>query len=489
MNQPLLDLDAETMRHLGYQVVDHLAARIAGLDDEPAWQGASRAELEARLRHPAPETAATFKALLDRLIHDVLPYTARVDHPRFFGFVPGSATWPGVLADFLAAGHNVFQGTWLASSGPSEIELVVLDWFRTWLGMPAEAGGLFTSGGSVATLTAIAAARRLRLGGHDPRAIVYRSAECHSSVERALLLLGFGDSQVRVVACDDRQRIRPDALAAAMDADTAAGRLPFLVIANAGATSTGAIDPIPELSRLCRDRGVWFHIDAAYGGFVILTERGRSWLAGIGEADSITLDPHKWLYQPFEAGCLMVRDARALAAAFHLSPDYLRDAAVADNGPDAPSEVNFTDRGVQLTRSARALKIWLSIHYFGLDAFRRAIDRCLDLAVLAEDRIRGSATLELVTPATLGIVSFRRRVGEPDAPDAEGRSEAVNAALVRGLARSGLGMISSTRVSGRYVLRICILNHRTRQEDVERVLDWLETTPVDQAAHVLASSR
>ena len=479
MIDPTLDLDAETMRRLGYQVVDHLATYLSGLDAEPAWRGATRAELEARLREPPPDAPEPFEELFERLLRDVLAHTARVDHARFLAFVPGSPTWPGVLADFLAAGHNVFQGTWLGAAGPSEIELVVLDWFRCWLGMPAGAGGLFMSGGSAATLTAIAAARRLRFGCHDPQAVVYRSAECHSSVERALLFLGFSEAQVRIVSTDREQRLRPDQLHQAVTDDVAAGRKPFLVIANAGATSTGAIDPLPELVQLCRNHELWLHVDAAYGGFAVLTERGRQWLAGLGEADSVTLDPHKWLYQPFEAGCLMVRDTRSLQTAFTLVPDYLRDAAVRDNGPEGPPvEVNFTDRGFQLTRAARALKVWLSIRYFGLDAFRATINHTLDLAAYAEERIRASRTLELVTPATLGIVCFRRRLEDARTQDADVRSEVLNAALVRALADSGMGLVSSTRVDGRYALRVCILNYRTRQEDVDRVIGWLESAAV-----------
>ncbi len=469
---------------MGYRVVDHLVARLTELDAEPAWRGAPRAELEGRLAGPPPDSPIPFDELLEQLKTDVLAYAARVDHPRFMAFVPGTGTWPGILADFLAAGHNLFQGTWLGAAGASAVELVVLDWFRTWLGMPAGTGGLFTSGGSAATLTAVAAARRLRFGGHEARAVVYRSSESHSSVERALLFLGFSADQVRVIETDEGQQLRLDRLSEAVDADTAGGRTPFLVIASAGATSTGAIDPLPALADFCRERGIWLHVDAAYGGFAVLTERGRTALAGLGLADSVTLDPHKWLYQPFEAGCLLVRDVRALESAFRIVPDYLKDAEVTNGDPEGPPpEVNFTDRGYPLTRTARALKVWLSIRTFGLEAFRQAIDRTLDLADHAESRIRASHALELVTPAKLGIVCFQRRLPG----DATAR-EAGNTALVRALAESGVGMVSSTRVDGQYVLRLCILNHRTRREDVDRVIDWLERSEVAVKAGEVAQS-
>jgi glutamate/tyrosine decarboxylase-like PLP-dependent enzyme len=204
-------------------------------------------------------------------------------------------------------------------------------------------------------------------------------------------------------------------------------------------------------------------VDAAYGGFALLTERGRAALTGIEAADSVTLDPHKWLYQPFEAGCLLVRHGRLLADAFHIMPDYLQDTAVAAG--ELP-EVNFADRGLQLTRCFRALKIWLSLKSFGTDAFRQAIDRTMDLAAYAEERIRARPEVfEMLSPAALGIVCFQRRLG--------GDTEARNAALVRDLAASGTGMISSTRVRGRYALRLCILSHRTTAADVDAVLDWL----------------
>jgi glutamate/tyrosine decarboxylase-like PLP-dependent enzyme len=255
-------------------------------------------------------------------------------------------------------------------------------------------------------------------------------------------------------------------LRAAIREDRAKGLEPLALIANAGATSTGAIDPLADLAALADDERMWLHIDAAYGGFAVLTERGRGWLQGIERAHSITLDPHKWLYQPFEVGGLLVRDPTHLARAFHSAADYLQDTVVAG------AEVNFGDRGVQLTRSARVLKVWLSIQFFGLAAFRAAIDRSLDLARYAQQRIERAPNLELLTPATLGIVCFRKRWPEANPAELDER----NARLTRILADSGLALISSTRVHGKYALRVCILNHRTTQDDVDRVLDWIERT-------------
>jgi hypothetical protein len=270
---------------------------------------------------------------------------------------------------------------------------------------------------------------------------------------------------------DDGYRMRPEALAAAMAADLRAGRRPLFVAASAGATSTGAVDPLAELAALCRERGVWFHVDAAYGGFAALTERGRRWLAGMELADSVTLDPHKWLYQPFECGCLLVREGQRLHEAFRIQPAYLKDTEAAE------LEVNFSDLSVQLSRTSRALKLWMSLRYFGIDAFRAAIDRSIDLALFAQARIEASAQLELLTPAKLGVVCFRRR---PEGMD-EDRLERLNQQLAERLAASGQGLVSSTRLRGRFALRMCVLNHTSRTQDVERVLDWFERAPLPPA--------
>jgi aromatic-L-amino-acid/L-tryptophan decarboxylase len=479
MSSDPLALDADAMRRMGYGVVDLLVERLCALDAQPAWQGATRAELEARLARPTPETPRSFEDVVGELTREVLPYAARVDHPRFMAFVPGAPTWPGVLTDLLAAGYNVFQGTWLGSSGPSAVELVVLDWFREWLAMPAGAGGLFLSGGSAANLTAIACARLQRFGAHEPRAVLYFSDEVHSSVPRAARVLGFASDRIRIVATDDGYRMRADALREAVAADAAAGLVPFLVVANGGSTSTGAVDPLPELVAYCRERGLWLHVDAAYGGFAVLTEEGRAALRGLGDADSITLDPHKLLFQPFETGCLLVRDADALERAFRILPVYLQDTAVRRGGAvaaaahSADDGVNFADRGIQLTRSARALKVWVSLHCFGIGAFRAAIERSATLARHAEAAIGAAPSLEVLSPASFGVVCFRRRV-DGDEADAE----RINAGLVKRLAESGEGLISSTRLKGRYALRFCILSHHTREADVDRLVEFFAKSPV-----------
>jgi aromatic-L-amino-acid decarboxylase len=443
------------MRALGYKTVDALVDWLTDAAQPPI-RRATPKEMADRID---AATGESFDDALATLFDDVIPFTSRSGHPRFFAYVPFAGTWPGALGDFVASACNVYAGSWQEGAGPTQLELEVLDWFKDWVGYPDGAAGSLLTGGSAANLTAIACAREALVGAMRDDLVIYASDQAHSSVGRAARILGFRPDQVRVLPVDDRLRLEPETLAAAIAADEAAGRLPFLAVANAGATSTGAVDPIDELAAVCRERNVWLHADAAYGGFAVLTERGRAQLGALALSDSIALDPHKWLYQPYECGCLLVRDGGALRHAFQIKSDYLRDAQ-ADDGV-----VNFSDYGLQLSRTSRAFKVWMSLRTFGVDAFREAIDRSLDLAELAHSRIDASEALELVAPPSLGILCFRRRDAGDELTDG----------LVAALEQSGIGLISSTRVHGRSVLRMCILNHTTRADDVERVLAFLET--------------
>jgi glutamate/tyrosine decarboxylase-like PLP-dependent enzyme len=449
-----LALDRETMRQLGYRTVDLLVERLAR--ETPPLERATPAEMRRRLEGPPPEQPEPFDRILEGLDRDVLPYGSGDGHPRFFGFVPFAGTWPGALGDLIASACNLYVGSWMESAGPSQVELEVLDWFKDWLGYPKSAAGSLVSGGSAANLTALACARETVARPMRDDLVLYVSDQGHSSVARAARILGFRPEQVRVLPSDGAFRLAPTTLRAAMDADASRGLTALCVIAQGGATNTGAVDPLAELAEACRERGAWLHVDAAYGGFAVLA--GRDLLPGLAEADSVALDPHKWLYQPFECGCLLVRNGNALRRAFEIVPDYLRDARA-----DA-DEVNFADLGLQLSRSARALKLWVSLRFFGIEAFRSAIRRSLETAAYAAQRVEASYRLELAAPPSLGVVCFRRRDLDEDG----------NAGLATRLERSGIGLVSSTRLRGRFALRICVLNHQSGAQDVERVLSFLE---------------
>lgn len=466
-----LALDADTMRRMGYQAVDMLVDRIARLPSEPVITQATREAMGALIDEPAPAQGRDFEGLLTRLERDVLPYVGHFDHPRFFGYIPGAGTWPAALGDLIAAATNIDAGAWREAAGPSQLELTVLGWFRDWIGYPAEAAGILTSGGSAANLTAIACAREALIGAMSPRIVAYTSDQTHSSVARAARHLGFRPDQVRVLPTDEEFRLRPDALAAAMDADVAIGRLPFLVSCNAGTTSTGAVDPIGAVAEICRSRGVWLHVDAAYGGFAVLTDRGRQALEGLALADSVTLDPHKWLAMPFEVGCLMVRSGPLLERAFELHPEYLQERV------GGPAAVNFADRGFQLTRASRAIKVWLAIQAFGVDAFRDTIDRAMDLTIGAQRLIEDDPRLELITPARLGILTFRRR-GEPGQSAAA--VDRLNEAVVADLVAAGDVLLTSTLIGGRYAIRLCVLNHSSGEDDVAYAVQRVATAELPE---------
>ena len=456
---PLLE-NPEEMRRSGYAVVDAIVDRWARLGEGPAWQGATRDITEPVLHGPPPEEGRELAELLETVLGDVMPLAGRIDHPRFLAFIPSSPTWASLLGSFLASGYNIFQGTWLESSGPSQIEFTVTEWFREWMGYPEGGGGLFTSGGSAANLIAIVAAREA--AGNPSRGTVYASEQTHASVTRAARIAGVDPGLVRVVPTDDAFRMRPSRLVQAIAQDRAAGLDPFCLVATAGTTNTGSIDPLAELAGIARDEGVWYHIDAAYGGFAVLDPETRPLLDGIELSDSLSLDPHKWFFQPYETGCLLARDVSRLEAAFRIMPPYLQDAEW------GPEHVNFCDRGLQLTRAFRALRVWLSVQRYGVAAHREEIARAIALARSAEARIRTKEELELLSPQCLGIVCFRYR-GDGSVPAAA--LDDLNERIQDEIIQSGIAMMSSTRVNDCFSLRFCVLNYRTTEDDLALVLD------------------
>ena len=459
-----LSLSAEAMRRLADAATDSLMARLDGLRDDVPWRGATRAELEKILREPAPEAGQDPVKVLERAVRDVLPVAGRVDHPRFFAFVPSAPTWPGVIADYLAAGFNTFQGTWLGAGAPSQVELVVIDWIREWIGYPATAGGLFTSGGSAAILDALVAAREK--AGAPERPAIFLSDQTHSAVERAARIIGVRSEGVVVVPSDADYRLAVPALGQAVQRAKSAGFAPIAICANAGTTNTGAVDPLGRIADFCAAEDIWMHVDGAYGGFAVLSDAGRSLLAGIERADSISLDAHKWLYQPFEAGCVMVKDVAHLVRAFSVNPDYLQDTKL------GLEHVNFADRGYQLTRCFRALKVWMSIQTFGLARFREAIARTIQFATDAGALVAATSGLELLGPPSLGVLCFRYRPQGADwTPE---RIDRLNEAIQARVIQTGTAMISSTRLRGIYSLRLCIMSHQTTWDDVRGTIRRIE---------------
>lgn len=461
-----LELDRATMLRMGRQVCDSVVEHLTSIREQPAQHSLTRADAQKLIAGPPPEHGTEFASLLGFLHEKVFPYHAREPHPHFMGYIPSSPTFPAVLGDWLATGYNFFAGVWSVASGPNEIELVVLDWFRQWLGMPAATSGLLTSGGSTATLTALVAARHAAdpTGQLISKLTVYTSDQAHSSVQRAAWIAGIPRANVREIASDDEYKIRIDSLAQAVADDRAAGFTPFLVVASAGTTNTGAIDPLHAVADLCGRESLWMHVDAAYAGFAALTADGAKSLDGLGRADSVTLDPHKWLFVPFECGCLLARDSSALERAFSVHPEYLTDVRARER------EVNFADRGEQLTRSSHALKVWLSVQYFGVAAIREALERGVRRAAYAEELLRARG-FEILSPAQFGIVCFRAHPeGVDDPRELDELNERINAAVNA----TGRFLMSSTKLRGRFSLRLCTQVHRMTEADVEEVVAAIE---------------
>ena len=459
-----LRMSHEQMLDLGQKALELVVERIESLPGENAWEGEFRQVLEDQLLEDAPEDGRPAAEVVERAAREVLPFTLRNDHPRSFGFIPSSPTWPGVVADFMVAGYHVNQCTWLVASGPSQLELVVIDWFRRWLGYPEGAGGLFTSGNSAASVDAFVAAREA--AGHPERATVYMSDQSHSALSRAAFIVGVRRDRIRMIPSDGHFRMDMDALASAVAADRDAGLSPIAVAANAGTVGTGAVDRLEEMADFCAAEGLWLHVDAAYGGFAIVTERGKRLLRGIERADSIGLDPHKWFFQPYEAGCLLVKDENTLTDAFGVRPDILQDTVWGSNHP------NFSNVGLQLSRSARALKVWMSVQTFGMAAFRRAVSNGMELAERAEEYVHASPLLEALNTVSLGIVCFR--VNPADGGLNEDVLEEVNRTVLARMFWDDPAFMSSTLLHGTFALRMCIINHTTTWDDVRETLEAVE---------------
>jgi glutamate/tyrosine decarboxylase-like PLP-dependent enzyme len=464
---PPLQLSPDEMRAFGHRVVDLIVDHIETLRDRAVSIQRPRADLDARIGtfSEAPESPEDVLTLIER---EVMGAITAVDHPRFYAFVPGPGTFVGAMSDALASGFNVFAGHWLAASGPGAVELQTIDLLREACGFPEGAGGLFLSGGSMANLSALATARAVKLGGPDQSAVIYLSDQAHSSVAKGLRVLGFATSQVRSVPVDHMLRMDVRALEEAVVDDRRSGKRPFCIVASAGTTNPGAVDPLEEIAALGAEHDIWVHVDGAYGAAAALTARGRSALKGLDRADSIALDPHKWLFQPFEIGCVLVRDARHLRLAFAVHPEdnasYLHDV-----GRMAEREVVFYEHGVQLTRSFRALKLWTSLRIFGLSAFRETIDRGIELAEVVERMLRADPAWEVVTPAQLAVVTFAPR--RPDLTVAE--CNAVVERAVERLTADGYAMVTSTHVRGRTVLRFCLIHPDARLDEVRETADRL----------------
>jgi glutamate/tyrosine decarboxylase-like PLP-dependent enzyme len=460
----------EEFRSMAGAVVDFLASYYQTLADRPVVVPATSREIREHIDEPLPQSGADFGALLDTVRDVICQYSRHNAHPRFFGYVSSPGTAVTALGSLLAAAMNINVTCWRSAPSGTDLEHLTIDWLKEMLGYPAEAVGLLTSGGSMANFAALGAARSAKAPGNvvrdgvgaiGRRMCLYVSEEGHFSIAKAAGMLGLGESNVRSVKTDDRLRMDVADLARLVEADLAAGHLPFCVVASAGTTATGAFDPLAGLADFALRHNLWLHVDAAYGGFAALAPSARHLFAGIAEADSVTLDPHKWLYLPVGCGSVLYKDPSAARAAFSHGADYTRTI-----GLERDEAFAFWDYGPELSRPFRALDLWLLIKFAGAERLGQAIEDNIACAKYFEGLVKASDDFEMLAPVELSVFCFRY------APRGfAGDLDALNERILVELQHGGSTYLSNATVRGRFALRGCVLNYRTTGADMEQVLD------------------
>jgi len=465
-------MEPAAFRALGHELVDELAQFLESLPERPVTRDESPSAVREALglNGSLPETGTEAGPLLRETARLLFDHSLFNAHPRFFGYITAPPAPIGILADFLAAAVNPNVGAWTLSPAATEIEAQTIRWIAQLIGYPAECGGLLVSGGNMANFVCLLAARAARAnwdvrargvaGTSGERLRVYASSETHTWIQKAADLSGLGTDSIRWIPTDSRQRMNVDALRRQIESDVAAGDVACMVVGTAGSVSTGAVDPLPEIAAVCRQHGAWFHIDGAYGGFAAAVPEAPDDLHALSLADSVAVDPHKWLYAPLEAGCALVRDPEALRAAFAYHPPYYHFDERA---------TNYVDLGPQNSRGFRALKVWLALRQAGADGYRQMIGDDIRLARTLAETVRRSGELQLITQ-DLSITTFRYvppdlRTILGDA-DVERHLDAINRELLDRLQRGGEVFVSNAVVDNRYVLRACIVNFRTSREDI-----------------------
>jgi aromatic-L-amino-acid decarboxylase len=462
------DLDPEELRRLGHRVADMVADQRAALLDRPVF--GKLGEKAALLDEPVPEEGQAIEAVLDTVRERILPHAFGNSHPRFFAFINATADPVGTVADYLASAMN--SNCWGGDHAAIHVEAVVLRWIAAILGFPATAEGILTSGGSMANFTALATARRAvapsvreeGFAGTRPL-VVYASDEVHNCVDKAVDLLGIGWKQMRKVPTDERFRMRVDLLDRAIAADRMAGLEPAIVVGNAGTVNTGAIDPLGDIADVCAREGLWFHADGAYGAMARISPRLAPLFDGLERADSIAADPHKWLYVPYEAGATLVRHPGRMAEAFRRPAPYLV------HDPDSPvaGPVSFNERGPELSRSFKALKVWMGLKRHGRRAYAEAVEHDVAMARFLADLVADHPDFELMAEPTLSIVAFRYR--PKDGPTEEDHLARLNRWIVNRLVGSGDFFLAPTLLKGRTAMRVAIVNFRTMEDDLRTLVD------------------
>jgi len=460
----MLEPSADEIREWGDSVIEFMTDYLGELRNRPAYRHSSSREIRSGLDSELPIKGIDFASLLKVFRDKIVPFSRQNPHPRMFGYVQSPGTPIGAFADLLASTLNSNLTIWRSAPAPVELERLTIDWIRQILGFDPQAGGLFVSGGSMANLAALAAARQTKYDSLG-RLRMYASSATHFSIVKAAALLGIGRQNVQSVEVDERFRMRIDDLVARITADLQAGYVPFCVVGNAGTVDIGAVDPLREIRAVADRFPLWMHVDGSYGAFAILADSVRKLFAGMEEADSIALDPHKWLYLPVDVGCVIYRDPETARATFAHEAEYTRMF-----GEEADEAFVCWDYGPELSRRFRALKVWMLLKGVGLDRLSEAIENNLACARHLESMVEASDDFEMLAPVELSIFCFRHlpsqlKTQPPEAIDA------FNERLLVALQRDGSSYLSNTTAGGRFALRGCVLNYRTTLRDMEILLD------------------
>jgi aromatic-L-amino-acid decarboxylase len=478
-----LNPSAEEIRRWGIAAVEMMADYLASIRDQRVYPQTTSRQIREKLDGALPAEGVDFERLLEDF-RNIVETSRHNGHPRMFGYVQAPGTAVAAIADLLASSLNANLTAWRSAPAAVEVERLTIDWIKQILGYDERAAGLFVSGGSMANMAALAVARRAKAPGDIlskgarslPKEMrVYVSKETHHSVTKAAILLGIGGDNVCSVNVDARYKIDTGDLVSKITQDLAAGYLPFCVVANAGTVVTGAFDPLEQLSEIAQQFNLWMHVDACYGGFSALAPSARPLFKAIREADSVALDPHKWLYLPVDCGCLLYRDPQAARATFAHEADYTRVIA-----QEADEAFAFWDYGPELSRRFRALKVWMLLKGVGVPALGAAIEKDLACAKHFERLVQASEDFEMLAPVELSIVCFRyvppqlkralADAAEIDRQRANEQLDTFNERLLVELQRDGSSYLSNARIGHRFALRGCVMNYRTTPRDMEILL-------------------
>jgi aromatic-L-amino-acid decarboxylase len=472
MAMPFGDMDGDEFRRAAHGLVDWIADYLESSDRYPVLSRVRPGDIASALPAQAPDDGEPFDLIVSDFERILVPGLTHWNHPGFFAYFAITGSGPGVLAEMLSAALNVQAMLWRTSPSATELEEVTLAWLRKLLGLPDTFEGVIYDTASISTLHALAAARETHvpgvrtrgLAGRDdlPRVRIYCSDQAHSSIDKSVITLGFGQESLRKIESDESYRMKPDALARAVAADRSAGWLPIAAVATVGTTSSTSVDPVKDVAAFCRNEGIWLHVDAAYAGVAAMVP-GYEWvLDGADQADSLVVNPHKWLFTPFDLSAFYTPHMNVVRAAFSLTPEYLKTV-------EAAPVRNLMDTGIQLGRRFRALKLWMVLRHFGANGLRVRLAEHMRLARLFADWVDASSDFERLAPAPFSVVCFRARPAGLPEPEVD----ALNERLLDSINRTGEIFISHTKLDGRYTLRLAIGNLHTTEKHVARAWELL----------------